>query len=100
MTKGLFLSTALAASLLFAGSMQPAGAAPSAPAMAQATAPFAAQSALLEDAAWRCGPRRCWWVRNYWGPVPDYALGWGPPLRPDCYWKRGLLGKWKHKCDD
>jgi hypothetical protein len=95
-SKSLFVSTALAAGLLVTGATQPATAAPSAPAMAQPKA----QSALIENAAWRCGPRRCWWVRNYWGPVPGFARGWGPPEAPGCYWKRGPLGKWKYKCND
>lgn len=96
MTKSLFLSTALAAGLVLAGHTQPAEAAPMAPALSHP----AAQNALVQDAGWRCGPRRCWWVRNYWGPVPGFATGWGPPHAPGCYWKRGILGNWKYKCDD
>ncbi len=59
----------------------------------------AAQANVAENATWRCGPRRCLWVRDYVGTVPNFALGWGPPHLPNCYWKRGLLGKWRYKCD-
>lgn len=96
MMKSLTLTTALAAGVMLATSPQPAEAAPVMPPLA----PGAAHGALLQDAAWQCGPRRCTWVPNYWGPVPGYARGWGPPARPDCYWKKGLLGNWKYKCDD
>ncbi len=96
MTKSLFLSTALAAGLAFAGSMQPAAAAPSAPAIDQG----ASQSALVTNAAWSCGPRRCVWVPGVTGPIPRYAMNWGAPPYPNCYWKRGILGNWKQKCDD
>jgi hypothetical protein len=96
MTKTLFFSTALAAGLMLAGSLQPAAAAPSAPALGHA----AGQGNLVENAAWSCGPRRCTWVPGYRGPVPGYALRWGPPRYTHCYWKRGILGNWKQKCDD
>lgn len=96
MTKILVLSAALAAGALFAGSIGPATAAPSAPALDQG----AAQSSIVADAAWSCGPRRCVWVPGYRGPVPSYAMGWGAPAYPHCYWKRGILGKWKQKCND
>jgi hypothetical protein len=58
------------------------------------------QSSEIRNAAWQCGPRRCVWVPNYRGPIPDYARAWGAPTLPHCYWKRGVLGKWKYKCDD
>lgn len=96
MTKSLFLSTALATGLALTGFTQPAEAAAPAPALDRSTA----QNALVQEAAWRCGPRRCWWVPGYRGPLPRFALGWGPPHAPGCYWKRGILGNWKYKCDD
>jgi hypothetical protein len=95
MQKTLFLSTALVAGLMVAGSQQPAEAAP----MAPAPVPGATHGVLV-DAAWSCGPRRCDWVPGFRGPVPGYAMRWAPPLYPHCYWKRGLLGNWKQKCDD
>lgn len=95
MSKSLFLSVALAAGLVFAGQMQPAVAAPSAPALSHGLA----QSSVIQEAGWACGPRRCAWVPGYRGIVPNYALRWGPPHSPYCYWKRGLLGNWKYKCD-
>ncbi|HUW73639.1 MAG TPA: hypothetical protein VMW05_06360 [Methyloceanibacter sp.] len=95
MQKTLFLSAALAAGLMFAGSPQPAEAAPLAP----PPAPGATHGALVQDAAWSCGPRRCVWVPGYRGPVPGYARAWTAPLYPNCYWKRGLLGNWRQKCD-
>lgn len=96
MTKSLFLSTALAAGLAMAGHTTPAEAAPRVP----APAPLTAQDALVQDAAWSCGPRRCVWMPGFRGPIPGYARTWGPPHAPGCHWKRGLLGKWKYKCDN
>jgi hypothetical protein len=95
MQKTLLLSTALAAGLTLASSLQPAEAAPLAP----PPVPGATHGALVQDAAWSCGPRRCVWVPGFRGVVPDYALGWGAPRYPNCYWKRGILGNWKQKCD-
>lgn len=95
MIKSLIVTIALAG-LVFCGQMQSAEAAPSAPALSQPSA----QSSILQEADWACGPRRCAWVPGYRGTVPSYALRWGPPTRPNCYWKRGLLGNWKYKCDD
>lgn len=95
MTKSLFLSSALAAGMMLAAPAPSAEAAPSVP-----LAPITAQDALVQDAAWSCGPRRCVWVPGFRGPVPGYAMRWGPPAYPNCYWKRGILGNWKHKCDD
>jgi len=96
MANSLFLSTAIAGGLLLAAPAPSAEAAPAVP----PPAPLEAQSALIQDAAWSCGPRRCVWVPGFRGPVPGYATGWGPPAYPNCYWKRGILGNWKHKCDD
>ncbi len=56
-------------------------------------------SDVVQRAAWRCGPRRCWWAPGYVGVIPNYAQTWGPPHSPNCYWRRGLLGNWKYKCD-
>jgi hypothetical protein len=96
MKKTLFGSTVLAAGLMLAGSLQSAQAAPAVPPLA----PGATHGALIQDAAWNCGPRRCVWTPGYRGPVPGYATGWGAPRYTHCYWKRGLLGNWKQKCDD
>lgn len=96
MSNSLFLSTALAAGLLLAAPAPSAEAAPAVP----APAPIGAQDALIQNAAWSCGPRRCTWVPGFTGPVPGYAAGWGAPAYPNCYWKRGILGNWKQKCDD
>lgn len=95
MAKGVYLSLALAAGLLFVSHTDRAEAAVAAPALKQGMA----QSSAVEEVRWRCGPRRCWWTPGYVGVVPGFALGWGPPDRPDCYWKRGILGNWKYKCD-
>jgi len=29
---------------------------------------------------------------------PAYAVAWGPPVRPSCYWKQGIFGRWKMIC--
>lgn len=96
MTTKILFGTALAGVFLAASSIVPAAAAPNVPALSHATG----QQAVVQEAGWRCGPRRCTWVPNYWGPVPPYATTWGPPARPNCYWKKGILGNWKYKCDD
>ena len=90
MTKCLFLSTALAAGLLLGSQVQPAGAVTTAPSLDEG----------ITNAAWSCSPRRCLWVPGFVGPIPNFALGWGPPAYPHCYWKRGILGNWKQKCDN
>jgi hypothetical protein len=95
MQKTLLLSPAVAAGMMLATPLQSAGAAPLTP----PPAPGATHIALVQDAAWSCGPRRCTWLPGYRGVVPNYALGWGAPRYPNCYWKRGILGNWKQKCD-
>lgn len=97
MLRGFFVSTALAAGLVVAGSSFSAQAAP---AVGPGLGEGLATSSMVQKAGWQCGPRRCNWVPNFFGVAPSYALGWGPPMRPNCYWKRGLLGNWKQKCDD
>lgn len=51
-----------------------------------------------ENVRWVCGPFRCFWRPNfrYWY-VPPYARGWGPPVAPNCFWRRGW-GGWAHVC--
>jgi len=48
-------------------------------------------------AEWLCGPDRCVWV-TYDVDEPVFALAWGPPIYPTCYWKQGILGRWKMIC--
>jgi hypothetical protein len=55
---------------------------------------FTGQSAKAE---WLCSPNQCVWV-NYDVDEPAYALAWGPPVRPSCYWKQGIFGRWKMIC--
>ena len=55
---------------------------------------FAGQSAKAE---WLCGTDQCVWV-TYDVDEPVYALSWGPPLRPSCFWKQGIFGRWKMIC--
>ncbi len=55
---------------------------------------FTGQPAKAE---WLCGADRCVWV-NYDVDEPLYALSWGPPVRPACYWKQGIFGRWKMIC--
>ena len=95
MRRGFFVSTTLATGILVGGSTFSAHALPAASSLGHGAQPVP----VVQEAGWQCGPRRCVWVRNFWGPVPGFAMGWGPPLRPDCYWKQNFRGKWKHKCD-
>ncbi|MCB4769900.1 hypothetical protein LGR54_14875 [Ancylobacter sp. Lp-2] len=88
-------SFALAAAL---GLAAPAQAGVATPALA--AAPAAATLPGIEPVRWACGPWRCVWRPNYpagWY-VPPYARGWGPPVRPACYWHRGWGGGWVHTC--
>ena len=53
--------------------------------------------AVPAKADWLCGPDRCVWV-EYDVVEPLYAQTWAPPVRPSCFWKQGLLGRWKMIC--
>jgi hypothetical protein len=55
---------------------------------------FTGQPAKAE---WLCGPDQCVWV-TYDVDEPVFALAWGPPIYPTCYWKQGILGRWKMIC--
>lgn len=61
------------------------------------TAPTLAAEA--ETVRWVCGPWRCSWRPNWnnWY-VPPYARAWGPPVAPNCYWRRNWGGAWVHIC--
>ena len=48
-------------------------------------------------AEWLCGADTCVWV-TYDVVEPAYALSWGPPVRPSCFWKQGIFGRWKMIC--
>jgi hypothetical protein len=48
-------------------------------------------------AEWLCGVERCVWV-SYDVDEPAYALAWGPPVYPSCFWRRGVFGRWKMIC--
>ena len=43
------------------------------------------------------GPDQCVWV-EYDVVEPLYALTWAPPVRPSCFWKQGIFGRWKMIC--
>lgn len=83
-----FVTTGLASSTAEAGVAMPAigSAMPAVPAL------------QTENVRWVCGPFRCFWRPNfnYWY-VPPYARGWGPPVAPNCFWRRGW-GGWTHVC--
>ena len=49
-------------------------------------------------ADWLCGPDQCAWVTYTIVDEPAYALTWGPPARPSCFWKQGVFGRWKLVC--
>ena len=51
----------------------------------------------LAKAEWLCGADLCVWV-TYDVDEPAYALTWGPPVRPSCFWKQGIFGRWKMIC--
>jgi hypothetical protein len=55
---------------------------------------FTGQSAKAE---WLCSANQCVWV-TYDVDEPAYALTWGPPVRPSCFWKQGIFGRWKMIC--
>lgn len=61
------------------------------------TAPTLAPAA--ENVRWVCGFWRCGWRPNwrYWY-VPPYARAWGPPVAPNCFWRRNWGGGWVHIC--
>ena len=48
-------------------------------------------------AEWLCNDDRCVWV-SWDVDEPAYALAWGPPVRPNCFWKQGFFGRWKMVC--
>jgi hypothetical protein len=48
-------------------------------------------------AEWLCSPNKCVWV-NYDVDEPDFAVNWAPPLFPNCFWRQGILGRWKYVC--
>lgn len=94
MIRTMLASLFVAAGLLFAVASQPAEAGISAPALAQS------KTSQAEKVVWVCGPVQC-----VWDPTPDvgyvmpsYAVGWGAPVYPGCFWKRGFLGRWKMVC--
>jgi len=37
-----------------------------------------ALAADVQNVRWVCGPYRCWWRPNYWGPYWGYRRWWGP----------------------
>ncbi|MCS0502291.1 hypothetical protein [Ancylobacter mangrovi] len=100
---GLLAVLLALAGLVAAGTADRADAALATPALA---APAAATSLLdtpaplAEPVHWVCGPWRCVWRPNYpaYWYVPRYARGWGPPVRPNCYWTRRWGGAWVHVC--
>jgi len=88
----ILAGSVLAAALLFAG--QPAKATP-VPALASGTG----QSSLLEKATWVCGPDECTWVNHHVDVViPPFAAAWTAPIRRNCFWRRGFLGRWRQIC--
>jgi hypothetical protein len=46
-------------------------------------------AARVEQARWVCGPYRCFWQPNYWGPGPRWGWGGGPG------WGRGQRWGWR-----
>jgi hypothetical protein len=52
-----------------------------------------------DAAAWKCGKKRCYWLSDYNGPVPEFAANWGAPESPDCYYvNRRATKKWAKVC--
>lgn len=61
---------------------------------------FAAVVLLVSQPAkaeWLCTEDQCVWV-NYDVDEPAFAAAWGPPVRPNCFWKQGFFGRWKMVC--
>jgi hypothetical protein len=50
------------------------------------------------DVRWKCGLWRCFWTPGYVGVIPGYAVAWGPPRAPGCFWRRTVWGGWVHIC--
>jgi len=42
------------------------------PAMDDGVSAAASAGTQIEQARWVCGPYRCWWRPNYWGPRPGW----------------------------
>ena len=49
------------------------------------------------SAEWLCSENRCVWV-TYDVDEPAFALAWGPPVRPSCFWRQGVFGRWRIVC--
>ena len=49
--------------------------------------------APVSNIGWRCEERRCFWRPEYAGPVPPFAVGWGPPDYPTCYYVKRRISK-------
>ena len=87
----------LAALVLAAGALLAAPQALAAPLSAPATG-AGLNTSLAEKVGWKCGPLRCVWVPNYTGRIPPRAPDLGEPLYPGCYWRRGILTRWRMIC--
>lgn len=98
------------AGLFMAAGLLAAGAASAGPLMpATAAAAEKAAPAAVQAVNWVCGPYRCYWrpgVRYVVPPyavAPPYAVRWGAPRYPWCYWTkvRGPYGAWRwvHVCN-
>lgn len=81
-----------AAGMVWAGLAQAGPPAPGLAPVATRVAP-----AAVEAVTWVCGPYRCDWRPGARVVVPGYAVGWGAPRYPWCYWTkvRGPYGAWR-----
>ena len=92
MFRTLLVGSVLAAGLFFAGQS------------AQAVTPLPALNATgasqVQNVVWVCGPVQCVWdpTPDVGYVVPGYATAWAAPVYPGCYWRRGLLGRWRMVC--
>jgi hypothetical protein len=48
------------------------------------------------EVRWVCGPNRCAW-REGAGPIHPWAVGWGAPRLPGCYWAK-KRNRWIEVC--
>src|ERR1700710_442540 len=88
------LKSSIVVGILTVALLSPGNAAVSGPRAATAI------TGIFESATpitWVCGPRRCVWRPRWHGFVPRWAVVWGPPRLPGCFYERRPIG-WVEVC--
>ena len=91
--KTVFVSSVLATTLLFIGPEAKATLVPT-----TLTMHGVVPSSLVEKASWLCGTDKCVWVHHHVAVVPAFAAAWPAPINPNCFWRRGVFGRWRFVC--